>query len=82
MQSYRTAAALTAVALAATALSSLWGDTAVVTAKLLLKGTREGTAFDRKLWFSDTYVRTPRGWRYVFGQASIALPPENKAANL
>jgi len=27
-----------------------------------------------ELWFSDTYVRTATGWRYVFGQASIALP--------
>jgi hypothetical protein len=25
--------------------------------------------------FSDTYVRTPSGWRYVFGQASLPLPP-------
>jgi ketosteroid isomerase-like protein len=53
----------------------VWGDTAVVTAKLWLKGTRDGKAFDRKLWFSDTYVRTPNGWRYAFGQASLSLPP-------
>jgi ketosteroid isomerase-like protein len=53
----------------------VWGDTAVVTAKLRVKGTREGKAFDRTLWFSDTYVRTASGWRYVFGQASLALPP-------
>jgi ketosteroid isomerase-like protein len=50
-------------------------DTAIVTARLWLKGTRNGTAFDRRLWFSDTYVRTPNGWRYAFGQSSIALPP-------
>ncbi len=56
----------------------LYGDdTAVVTALLWLKGvTREGEAFDRRLWFSDTYVRTPDGWRYAFGQASLSLPPE------
>jgi ketosteroid isomerase-like protein len=54
----------------------VWGDTAVVTAKLWLKGTNGGKAFDRKLWFSDTYVRTKNGWKYVFGQASIALPNE------
>jgi ketosteroid isomerase-like protein len=53
----------------------VWGDTAVVTAKLRVKGTREAKAFDRTLWFSDTYVRTASGWRYVFGQASLALPP-------
>jgi ketosteroid isomerase-like protein len=53
----------------------VWGDTAVVTAKLRVKGSQAGKAFDRKLWFSDTYVRTASGWRYVFGQASLALPP-------
>lgn len=59
----------------------LWGDTAVVTARLWLKGVAEGQAFERRLWFSDTYVRTPKGWRYAFGQASLALPREDKAAN-
>ncbi|HEX4604384.1 MAG TPA: nuclear transport factor 2 family protein [Candidatus Angelobacter sp.] len=52
----------------------IWGDTAVVTAKLWEKGTENGKAFDSTLWFSDTYVRTPSGWRYVFGQASLPLP--------
>jgi ketosteroid isomerase-like protein len=52
----------------------LWGDTAVVTAKLWLKYRAEGPPVDKKLWFSDTYVRTPQGWRYAFGQSSIALP--------
>ena len=49
-------------------------ETAVVTAKLWLRGETGGQAFDRKLWFSDTYVRTPKGWKYAFGQSSIALP--------
>ena len=52
----------------------VWGDTAVVTALLWVKGTEHGQALDHQLWFSDTYVRTPAGWRYVFGQASIPLP--------
>ena len=52
----------------------LWGDTAVVTALLWAKGTDKGEPFDYKLWFSDTYVRTSAGWRYVFGQASLPLP--------
>jgi ketosteroid isomerase-like protein len=52
----------------------VWGDTAVVTAKLWEKGTEDGKPFDRTLWFSDTYSRTPTGWRYVFGQASLPLP--------
>ena len=51
----------------------VWGDTAVVTALLWAKGTDSGKAFDYKLWFSDTYVRTPGGWRYVFAQASTRL---------
>jgi len=50
-------------------------DTAIVTALLWLKGTGPDGAFDRRLWFSDTYVRTPGGWRYAFGQASLSLPP-------
>jgi ketosteroid isomerase-like protein len=52
----------------------VWGDTAVVTALLWAKGTEAGKSFEYKLWFSDTYARTPAGWRYVFGQASIPLP--------
>lgn len=56
----------------------VYGDTAVVTAKLWIKGMRNGTPIDRKVWFSDTYVKTPTGWRYFFGQASLALPPDQK----
>jgi uncharacterized protein (TIGR02246 family) len=52
----------------------VWGDTAVVTAKLWIAGKSGDKSFSRKLWFSDTYRRTPEGWRYVFGQASLALP--------
>lgn len=54
----------------------VWGDTAVVTARLRIKGTNAKGAFDRTLWFSDTYVRTPTGWRYAFAQASLPLPPD------
>ncbi len=57
----------------------VWGDTAVVTALLWIKGTaKDGKPFDYKLWFSDTYVRLPAGWKYVFGQASLPLPKETK----
>jgi ketosteroid isomerase-like protein len=52
----------------------VWRDTAVVTALLRIKGTRDQKPFDYKVWFSETYVRTATGWRYVFGQASIPLP--------
>lgn len=51
-------------------------NTAIVTARLWLKGVGADGPFDRRLWFSDTYVRTPEGWRYGFGQASLSLPPQ------
>lgn len=53
----------------------VWGDTAVITALLRAKGVDDGTPFDYKLWFSDTYVRIDGTWRYVFGQASTRLAP-------
>jgi ketosteroid isomerase-like protein len=59
-----------------TQIVRVWGDTAVVTARLWLKYVVDGKAFERRLWFSDTYVRTRQGWRYVFGQASLPLPGE------
>ena len=52
----------------------VWGDTAVVTALLWIKAVQSAKPIDYKLWFSDTYVRTPAGWRYAFGQASLPLP--------
>jgi ketosteroid isomerase-like protein len=52
----------------------LWGDTAVVTALLHIAGSRLGEKICRSLWFSDTYVRTPDGWKYAFAQVSTALP--------
>ena len=56
----------------------VWGDTAVVTAKLWMKGMDQGNQFEWHIWFSDTYVRTPGGWRYVHGQASLPLEDERK----
>jgi ketosteroid isomerase-like protein len=55
----------------------VWGDTAVVTALLWAKGTEEGKPFEYKLWFSDLYVRTATGWRYLFAQSSLPLPKES-----
>lgn len=49
------------------------GDTAIVTARLWSKGHGPRGPFEHRLWFSDTYVRTPDGWRYLFGQASLPL---------
>ncbi|NJC41717.1 ketosteroid isomerase-like protein [Brevundimonas alba] len=53
----------------------VYGDTAIVTARLWLKGVGPNGTFDRRLWFSDTYIRTASGWRYAFAQASLPLPP-------
>jgi len=63
-----------------TQIVRVWGDTAVITARLWLKGVSRGEPFEYRLWFSDTYVRTPEGWRYVFGQASLPLPREPAGA--
>jgi uncharacterized protein (TIGR02246 family) len=55
----------------------VWGDTAVVTALLWIRGSSaERGAFDYKVWFSDTYVRQGGRWRYALGQASLPLPKE------
>ena len=51
-------------------------NAAIVTARLYIRATRDGALIDKRLWFSDTYVRTRKGWRYAFGQASIALAPD------
>ncbi len=58
----------------------VWGDTVVVTALLWIKSVQGGKPADYKLWFSDTYVRTPTGWRYIFGQASLPLPKSESPA--
>ena len=52
----------------------VWGDTAVVTALLTAKGTEGGQPVEYRVWFSDTYVRLPGGWRYAFGQSGARLP--------
>jgi ketosteroid isomerase-like protein len=52
----------------------VYGNTAVVTAKLWIKGTSGADAFDFHVWYSDTYVKTASGWRYAFGQAGCHLP--------
>ncbi len=51
----------------------VWGNTAIVTAKLWEEGTEAGKPFSYAVWFTDTYLRTPAGWRYVFGQSSLPL---------
>jgi ketosteroid isomerase-like protein len=52
----------------------IWGGTAVLTALLWAQGKTEGRHFNVKIWFSDTYACTPRGWRYVFGQVGTRIP--------
>jgi uncharacterized protein (TIGR02246 family) len=56
----------------------VFGDTAVVTSKIWIKGTTTSGRgnLDSHQWFSDTYVRTPGGWRYAVGQATSGGPPD------
>jgi ketosteroid isomerase-like protein len=58
----------------------LFGDTAMVSARLWLKGRVDGKDFDFRVWFSDTYIRTPQGWRYAFAQAGARMPTASGAA--
>ena len=52
----------------------VWGGTATITAKLWAKGLEDGRPFEYHVWFTDTYVRTPAGWRYAIGQSGTRLP--------
>jgi ketosteroid isomerase-like protein len=54
------------------------GDTAVITAKLYAKGIEDGVKVEYYQWFSDVYIRTPKGWRYFYAQSSLSLPPAAK----
>jgi ketosteroid isomerase-like protein len=54
------------------------GDTAIVTALLWAKGIEDGVKVDYKQWFTDVYVRTPKGWRYFYAQSSLSLPTKSK----
>ncbi|MCJ9430630.1 nuclear transport factor 2 family protein [Kordiimonas marina] len=54
----------------------VFGDMAVVTALLWVKGEGLQGQFDDHLWFSSTYLRTPKGWLYCFGQVSLPLAPD------
>ena len=56
----------------------VWGDRAVITALLWVKGAGEGKSFDYKLWFSDVYIRTPAGWRYVLARHRCHCPKNNQ----
>lgn len=57
----------------ADSLVRMWGDTAVITAKLTAKGTEAGKSFNYEVWFTDVYIKKAPGWRYVFGQSSSPI---------
>ena len=57
---------------------AVFGDTGVVTAKLRAKGIEDGVKVDYSEWFTDVYVRTPNGWRYIYAQASLSLPSKSQ----
>jgi ketosteroid isomerase-like protein len=56
---------------------AVYGDTGVITAKLRAKGIEDGVKVDYAQWFTDVYVRTPDGWRYVYAQSSLSLPSKS-----
>jgi len=60
----------------------VWGNTAVVTGVVWAKGKELGKPLEHRCWFSDTYIRTSEGWKYVFGQASLPLTPPPVLAQL
>lgn len=51
----------------------VFGETAVVTAKLRIKGRAGAKSFDKALWFSDVYVKHGGRWKYALGQVSLPL---------
>ncbi len=53
----------------------VFGDTAIVTAKLRAKGREGAEDVDYTLWFSATWARGHAGWRCLFVQTS--QPVEN-----
>jgi ketosteroid isomerase-like protein len=57
---------------------AVFGDTGVVTAKLRARGIEDGVKVDYSQWFTDVYVRTPDGWRYIYAQASLSLPSKSQ----
>jgi ketosteroid isomerase-like protein len=56
---------------------AVFGDAGLITAKLHAKGIEDGVKVDYFQWFTDVYVRTPDGWRYVYAQASLSLPSKS-----
>jgi hypothetical protein len=43
-----------------------------------LKGVDTGKPFDRRVWFSETYVLTKAGWKCVFGQVGQWVERDGK----
>jgi ketosteroid isomerase-like protein len=56
---------------------AVYGDTGVITAKLRAKGIEDGVKVDYAQWFTDVYVRTSNGWRYIYAQSSLSLPSKS-----
>lgn len=48
------------------------GEAAVLTGQLHQKGTYQGRMLDARLLVTDTWIRTPQGWRLLSGHASPA----------
>ncbi len=48
----------------------VWGGTGVVTARLSMRGLREGRPFHAAVRFTDTYSRSESGWKQVSAHTS------------
>ena len=58
----------------------LYGDTAVVTGLGTRSGTRSGVAFkDRKVRWTDTFVKRDGRWQCVASQGTIVAAPAEVA---
>lgn len=57
---------------------TLADDFVPVTALLWARGTEKGEPFDYQVWFSDTYVKMPDGWRGV----ATGLPKQAALADV
>lgn len=47
------------------------GNTAILTGKLYQKGSYKQRSFDVVLLVTDTWIRTPAGWKILAGHASL-----------
>lgn len=60
---------------------TVWGDTAMVTARSFSVGMDKGQEFSTSNEYADIYVRTKRGWRAVGAHVIRSSEPAKSPAN-